>query len=553
MSKFFTIRNVILILILFLAAFLRILSLGSVPPSASMDEASIGYNAYSVLKTGGDEYGEFPLISQRSYDDWRRSTYLLLVVPFINIFDLNVVSVRLPAVILSILTVWATYRIVLLLFLKRSPFATTNALIASLLLAISPWHIYISRLGHESNATLSFLVFGTMFFLESLKNKNKLLISVGFLILSMISYYSGQVFVPLFAAGLLLIFRKNIFSLALSSKKMLISLLFFIVLLIPIFWAIFSPYALIRFRGTSTFNPQAHKELFHKRVVLWNKAVVDKDLIGMIVYHRRLFPLVVFTEGYFSHFNPKWLFTNSSSEPFKIPQLGLLNLWEAPLIVIGLFVLIFTKMIDSKNKKLVFLWFLLAPIPASIATQAPHAMRFYNVLPVWQIFSALGFVYILYRFRKLNVFILPLLSFVILVSILFFYTNYFIVFPKTQSSSFHYALSQAIPFVLKRQELYDKIIFSNKENLYQSYMLFLFHSKYDPYLYKKQGGTASGGFDEEHRFGKYEFRQIDWEKDKLTSSTLIIGNITDFTDSAHALETLTNLNGEEAIKIVEIQ
>src|SRR3989344_5975196 len=100
-----------LFLILMLAAFLRFWQLGNVPPSASMDEASIGWNAYSVLKTGVDEYGEFPLISQRGYDDWRRSTYLFLTIPFIALLDLQIVAVRLPAVILSILTIWAMYHI----------------------------------------------------------------------------------------------------------------------------------------------------------------------------------------------------------------------------------------------------------------------------------------------------------------------------------------------------------------------------------------------------------------------------------------------------------
>lgn len=552
MNKFFNI-NKILFCIILLAAFLRLWNLGNVPPSSSMDEASIGYNAYSVLKTGGDEYGEFPLISQRSYDDWRRSTYLLLATPFINIFDLNVVSVRLPAAILSILTVLATYYIVLYLFLKRSSFATTTALIATFLLAISPWHIYISRLGHEANACLSFLVFGVLFFLQSLKDKNKLLISMVFFTLSMISYYAGQAFIPLLGAGLLLIFRKNIFSTILSSKKMIFSFLIFTILLIPIFWAIFSPSALIRFRGTSTFNPQVHSEMFSQRVVSWNKAVKEKNIFGMVFYHRRLFPFVVFAEGYFSHLNPKWLFTNSDREPFKASHLGLLNLWEAPLILVGIFILIFSKIIDSKNKKLIFLWLLLAPIPASIATQAPHAMRFYNSLPTWQIFSALGLAYLLYKLSKYRILILSIFSFVVLISISNFYKNYFVVFPKEQSYSFQFALSETIPYVLSQENNYQKIVFSNKENLYQSYMLFLFHSKYDPHLYQKQGGTKSGGFDEEHKFSKYEFRPIIWNSDKFMSGTLFIGNIMDFPEGVSLKKSFASADGEEVIQIAEVK
>ena len=156
MKRVFLKTKYFLILVLLIAIFLRFWNLGGVPPSASMDEASIGYNAYSILKTGLDEFGQVPLISQRGYDDYRRSTYLFLVSPSVGIFGLNAFSIRLPAAVLSVLTVFATYYIMLLLFTKRLPQANILALLASFLLAISPWHIYISRLGHESNSFLSF-------------------------------------------------------------------------------------------------------------------------------------------------------------------------------------------------------------------------------------------------------------------------------------------------------------------------------------------------------------------------------------------------------------
>ena len=517
-----------------------------------MDESSIGYNAYSVLKTGGDEYGEFPLISQRGYDDWRRSTYLFLTIPFIGLLGLNVVAVRLPAVILSVLTIWATYHIVLLLFSKRSAFSSGVAFLTSFLLAISPWHIYISRLGHESNACLSFLLFGILFFLQGEKNKSwrRILISMIFLTFSMVSYYSGQAFIPLFVAGLFFIFRKNLLSMVAADRKILVPFFALAVFIVPVFWAIFSPQALVRFQGTSTFKPEVHSKMFGQRVILWNKAVENKDIIGMIVYHRHLFPLVVFAEGYFSHFNPKWLFTNSFSEPFKAPHTGLLNLWEAPFIIMGIFVLVFSKFADQKNKKLVFLWFLLAPIPAAIATQAPHAMRFYNSLPLWQMFTAFGLSYIFYRFRNLKFFMSIIFIFMAISGLLFFCRDYFVNFPKEQSSSFHYTLSKTIPYVLSIEDSYDKIIFSNQENLYQSYMLLLFHSKYNPLLYQQQGGTISGGFAQTHKFGKYEFRPVVWDKDKLLTNTLFVGNDYEFPKQLTG-KLFTNLDGRGAIRIVQ--
>lgn len=562
----FNVRQTILILILLLAAFLRVWNLGNVPSSASLDEASIGYNAYAVLKTGGDEYGEFPLISQRGYDDWRRSTYLFLVAPFVASFGLNTVSIRLPAVILSILTILATYYITLSLFSKRSEFSSNVALLVSFLLAISPWHIYLSRLGHESNACLSFLVFGVLFFLQGQKSKSasKILLSMIFFTLSMISYYSGQAFIPLFVVGLFFIFRKNLFSIVRSDKKILVAFIIFIILLVPIFWAIFSPEALIRFQGTSTFKSESHSEMFAKLVKLRNEAVEKNDMFGIVIYNRRLFPVQVFIEGYITHFNPQWLFMNSSSEPFKAPNMGLLYLWEAPLIIIGFVVFFLSRGLDEKAKKLIFLWFFLAPLPAAIATQAPHAMRSYSILPTWQIFTAFGLTYAFYNakdymgsafnrsdyeLRKFNILILSAFVFFISISLLTFYKNYFITFPKEQSRSFQYALSKTIPYVLSQQKDYSKIVFSNKDNLYQSYMFFLFYSKYDPSLYYQQGGTKSGGFAETHKFGKYEFRPITWGEENKNG--LYIGNTDEFPQEIVIKQAFINLDGKEVIKVAE--
>jgi len=573
-----------LIFILTIAAILRFWNLWIVPPSASLDEASIGYNAYSVLKTGGDEYGEFPIISQRGYDDWRRSTYLFLTLPFITFFDLNAVSVRLPAVILSVLTVLATYFLVLQLFrIKKweagngridnetgsekksltshfknldshlSLHTSSIALLTSFLLAISPWHIYISRLGHESNACLSFLVFGVLFFLQGNKDKSmgKIFLSLIFFTLSMISYYSGQALIPLFVVGLFFLFRKNILSIVLSDRKILIPFFIFFILLIPVFIAIFSPEALVRFQGTSTFKPEAHSEMFAKRVELRNKAVESNDIVSTILYNRHFFPIQVFIEGYLSHFKIEWLFTNLSKEPHKVPNLGLLYIWQAPFILLGIILFASSRIIDIRAKQLIFLWFFLGPLPASLATQAPHAMRSYNFVLIWQIFAAYALGYAFYKLQKFKALTLFAFAIFILFSLLTFYKNYFVIFPKEQSSSFQYALSQAISFVAKHEDEYKKIVYSNENNLYQSYMFFLFYSKYDPKTYQKLGGTKSGGFAETHSFDKYEFRPIKWDNEFKDPDILYVGNNKDFPENVETIKTVDYLNGELGIKIVK--
>lgn len=119
MSKL-SLKKIILIFILLLAAFLRLYKLDSVPPAPSIDEASTAYNAYSLLKISREEHGkQLPLILQ-SFDDWQPAMYAYLTIPFIYIFGLSVTAVRMPAVLLSILCVFITYLLVKELFKEKS-------------------------------------------------------------------------------------------------------------------------------------------------------------------------------------------------------------------------------------------------------------------------------------------------------------------------------------------------------------------------------------------------------------------------------------------------
>src|SRR5258708_36081811 len=91
--------------IIILAALLRLWQLGNVPISPDWDEAALGYNAYSIMHTGRDEYGKFLPIVLRSFDDYKPALYSNLAIPSIEIFGLNVFSVRFPSAIFVILAV----------------------------------------------------------------------------------------------------------------------------------------------------------------------------------------------------------------------------------------------------------------------------------------------------------------------------------------------------------------------------------------------------------------------------------------------------------------
>src|SRR5258706_3112136 len=109
-------KIVILFLILIVAAVLRFYQLGVVPASPDWDEAALGYNAYSILHTGRDEYGKFLPVILRSFDDYKPALYTYFVIPVIFFTNLSLWATRFPSAFLGVLTVFGTYLLVRELF-----------------------------------------------------------------------------------------------------------------------------------------------------------------------------------------------------------------------------------------------------------------------------------------------------------------------------------------------------------------------------------------------------------------------------------------------------
>ena len=153
-----------LYLILILAFLVRFIDLAHTP-ALNPDEAALGYNAYSLIQTGKDEHGISWPLHFKSFGDYKPGGYVYLTIPFIKLLGLNPLSVRLPNLILSLLTILFLYKLVLILYKSE-----TLSLYSSIVLAISPWHIHFSRGAWESQTALSFIVIGSYYFFKSIKS-----------------------------------------------------------------------------------------------------------------------------------------------------------------------------------------------------------------------------------------------------------------------------------------------------------------------------------------------------------------------------------------------
>lgn len=532
--------NFTLLLVLVLAAILRFYQLGQNPPSLDWDETAHGYNAYSILKTGRDEYGYKLPLYFRSFDDYKPPIYTYLVVPSVAAFGLNDFAVRFPSAMLGTLAVLFTYLMAYELFKRKDV-----ALLSALFLAISPWHLQFSRVAFETNSATFWSVLGTWAFLKGVQvQKLKFAIWISLAAFAfganLFMYHNARVFIPIFSLILIFLYRKeltrNLKFLVLPAAITLI----YVAALVPI---LFSISGTLRYKGTTIFTDVTPQ--FEAADKIAQDTEAGQGTIGRILHNRRFAYVPILIDNYLSHFRPTYLFFTADMDRHHAPEVGLLYLWDLPFILAGIYFLL-SKNFDFRTKIILSWWFLIAPVASSVTWGVPHSLRSEIYLPIYQIFSAIGALTLI-SFSKKK--IVPVLIFTALaLNFAFYLHQYYKHMPLEFSKAWMYGRKEAAQFTEQTKGSYERVIVSTK--LEQPHEFWLYYLKYDPKVYQQEGGTASGGYlENRNKFDKYYFKPIDYEKQKQEQKTLFVS--TELPGGAKPIKVINYLNGESAIYIFE--
>ena len=499
-------RYVWIVLIILLAGILRFWNLTQVPPALNSDEVAIGYNAYSVLKTGKDEYGtRFPL-TFRSFDDYKLPVYVYMVAGSMRIFGYNDFAVRFPSALFGTLTVLLTFVFVKELFVSWGPKRSNLlALFASFHLAVSPWSVQFSRAGYEANVAVFFIVCGAYAFLLGLTKGWWLVLSSFMFSLAIWTYLTPRIFVPLLVLGCAVIYGKKIWKMKTAA---LTGIILAIILLFPIIKMSFSREGQMRAAGVSAFANTDDIRRSVSRIALDE----SKGLRLLTIFdNRRLIYAITFLRGYFSHFDPNFLFLDKSIDKYRAPDMGLMYLFELPLFLAGAYHLIRKW---SHGSALVFWWILAAPVAAAFTLQLPHPVRTLVFLPSLQIVSAVGAlvtaeaihrIYLKNRIAGSIYILFAVLT--VAVSVAYYLLQYFVHLPVEDASYWYAGRKEMVQKLESYENQYDTIYVSNSLDF--PYIFFLYYRHVDPRDYLNRGGTVSGGFTEQRNaYGKYSFRSI---------------------------------------------
>ena len=192
-----TAENALFLGLILVGAAVRLVWLGDVPLGLNQDEASIGYEAWALLEHGMSRHGYRYPVHFISWGSGQNALYAYLAMPFIEFLGLNVLAVRLPQALLGVAALFVMYAV------GRRLVDGRFALCALFVLAISPWHIMLSRWGLESNLLPVFVLFAFALLLRGLERPRCIVPAFVFLSLALYAYGTAYVFVPLFTLGIL--------------------------------------------------------------------------------------------------------------------------------------------------------------------------------------------------------------------------------------------------------------------------------------------------------------------------------------------------------------
>ena len=180
---------------------MRTIGIVNHPNGLNTDEASIGYEAFSIVNFGMDRNGKTYPVFLEAWGSGQNALYMVMIIPFVKLFGLSEFTVRFPMALMGCISLVVMYKLLSKLQNKRL------TLIGLAFFAITPWHIMKSRYGLESNVFPDFCFYGFYFICTGLLDKKMYKFYIGTIFLGLCSYAYGTsyFFLPVFVVGILIV------------------------------------------------------------------------------------------------------------------------------------------------------------------------------------------------------------------------------------------------------------------------------------------------------------------------------------------------------------
>lgn len=399
--------------IFIIALILRTVYLSAIPNGLHVDELDAGYIGRYILEHGKDITGRFFPFYYNKFGDYRPTGMFYLTGLSVKLFGATIAAIRLPGALLGSFTVLA------IMGLSYVLFGNVLASVASgFFLAITPWHIVLSRATSEGIAGLFFLVAGLTIIIYGLKRNFTSLLIFGSLVMviSYLFYHPFRLLTPFILLPLLT------YPLVKKKEKWYIGIILFSFFLITILVSV-----------TGTGSRRFSQVAFYSNPLLNNKTeeMLASEGSGNVfrarVFHNKV---VIFTREfivqYFKYFSLEFLLINGGlPDRYRVPEQGLLFIVFLPLMVASYFYLIR----DKRMWSLLFIMCLLliAPLAAALTFEdTPNVHRSLIMIIPFILLSGYGAssLYRLLRFKYIKFGFIATTGVILLMEFNYFWHQY---------------------------------------------------------------------------------------------------------------------------------
>ena len=374
----------IFFVVLALSIAAHFLYLDRLPVGLSHDEVEYILSSRQYWHTGTDLSNvAFPLSIIKTQTEGIISFLpALLLAPYFGLVKLNLFTVHLPYILISLLSAFVLYCLARRLF-KDSPLA----LITPVVYLINPWSFYLSRTATDTAFALLFCLLGLYFTLS--EKRKYFYLSLFFYVAMFFSYHGAKViFLPLVIISLIYFYFSHI-------KKNILKFSFYFILsfaiLISFYVLASTPGSILNSRTKDILLPN-NSEII--KTVNNDRLLTIANPFTPIFSNKISVYISVISQKYLTAFSPDILFISGDQRAtYRFGRFGLFYLFDLIFLCLG--VCLFIKRHPKQGIFLVSL-IIIAPLATAVSTVETSVInRSFLLLPIFVLFISYGILSVL--------------------------------------------------------------------------------------------------------------------------------------------------------------
>ena len=481
-------------IILVIAIFIRIYRVQQIPHGLNVDEAGMAYDAYCLANYGTDRYLNHLPVYLINFGGGQSVLYAYITSILIRIMGCSIFTIRLPAIILGILAIIASY------FMVKDELGEKFALTLMALITICPWHIMASRWGLDCNLLAPMTII-SIYLLSKAKNTLGYIIAGISFGITLYTYALSYIILPVFLtiSIIYMLYTKEI-----KLKNIFVMGIPIIIFAIPLIL-----------------------------MILVNNGIIEPinsfiTIPRMFSYRGAEIKLSLLREN-MSFF--KTMLTNDTLVYNALPEYGTIYLFATFLSVFGFFVEINDFADNIKNKKFkinsIILCLFIAVMICMLIIDEPNINKA-NAAFIPLLFFATTTIQHIYKNYKIFFYIIIMLYVLKFTSFSNFYFNEYEIKYEYQPC-FEQDLTDALNYVEDSFKDNNIYVYTSSP---EPYIYTLVKNKISPYEFNE---SLHEGYGSGFSYGRYHFAMYYYESEELKDDAVYLVR-----DNNNLVDTLKN-------------